>query len=119
MRSLILGISLGLIAAAAPATAGARTIDVRQGDSIQAAVDDARPGDRVEIHPGTYSEAGRACPTDPEDECAVVVTRNDISLVGQPRPGKPVVLRSREGQQRGIAVGRSRLGVCLSRPAEV
>jgi parallel beta-helix repeat protein len=119
MRSLVLGISLGLIAAVAPATAGARTIDVRQGDSIQAAVDAARPGDRVVIHPGRYSEPGRTCPTNPEDQCAVVVTRNRISLVGRPRPGKPVVLRSREGQQRGIAVGRSREGVCLSRPDDL
>ena len=113
MRWLILLIVLGLIA---PAAAGARTIDVRRGDSIQAAVDVARPGDRVVIHPGTYSERGRTCPTVPDEQCAVVVTRNRISVVGRPRPGKPVVLRSREGQQRGIAVGRSRQGVCLNRP---
>ena len=119
MRPLLLGITLGLITAATPSTAAARTIDVRQGDSIQAAVDKARPGDRVEIHPGTYSESGRACPTDPDDQCAVVVTKNDISLVGLPRPGKPVVLESREGQQRGIGVGRSREGVCLSHPEDV
>lgn len=119
MRTLVLAISFGLIAAAAPASAGARTIDVRKGDSIQAAVDRARPGDVVEIHPGTYTEAGRTCPTRPEEQCAVVVTRNRISIVGRPRPGKPVVLRSREGQQRGIAVGKSRLGVCMSRPDEL
>jgi parallel beta-helix repeat protein len=119
MRTLLACITLGLIAAAAPAGAGARTIDVRQGDSIQAAVDRARPGDRVEIHPGTYSEAGRTCPTRPEQQCAVVVTRNRISIAGRPRPGKPVVLQSRAGQERGIAVGKSRLGVCLSRPDEL
>ena len=116
MRTLLLAI---LIAAAVPATAGARTINVHKGDSIQAAVDRARPGDVVEIHPGTYTEAGRECPTRPEEECAVVVTRNRISIVGRPRPGKPVVLRSSDGQQRGIAVGKSRLGVCMRRPDEL
>ena len=51
-------------------SASARTIVVRSGQSIQAAVDRASPGDRILVHPGTYHEAGRACPTDAGSSCA-------------------------------------------------
>jgi cytochrome c peroxidase len=46
-------------AAAAPPTAppgGLRTLRVLSGGSIQAAVDEARPGDTIEVEPGTYRE---------------------------------------------------------------
>src|SRR5260221_7637483 len=35
-----------------------RTITVRAGGSIQAAVDEARPGDTIEVEPGSYKESG-------------------------------------------------------------
>lgn len=115
MRRASLAIALGLAALAFPAAAGARAIHVRPGHSIQAAVNAAKPGDRVVVHPGTYSEPGRPCPSQPLQECAVVIGKDDISLVGR-GAASDVVLRSRSGQHRGIAVGRTGDDDCLSKP---
>jgi parallel beta-helix repeat protein len=40
--------------------ATAKTITVKAGESIQAAVDAAKPGDTVRVLPGDYTESGRA-----------------------------------------------------------
>jgi nitrous oxidase accessory protein NosD len=109
---------LVLIAAAFPAAAGARTIHVGPGESIQAAVDAAEPGDTVKVRPGTYTEAGRPCPMQPGNTCAVVVTEDDIRLVAQSAPEKPVVLRGAGGQDEGIGVGRTADPACLSDPSK-
>lgn len=83
-----------------------RTIVVRPGQSIQAAVDRAQSGDRIVVEPGTYREAGRSCPFDSQQTCAVTVTKDAISLVA--RGGKHrVLLLNSEGLTNGIAVGRS------------
>src|SRR6516164_7266288 len=93
-----------VLALAAPAAA--RVVHVRSGDSIQAAVDEARPGDIVMIAPGTYREAGRPCPTDPSATCAVVVTTDDLTIAGQ-SPGRgAVVLENAGGQDQGLAFAR-------------
>jgi parallel beta-helix repeat protein len=118
MRSAV-GIAIGLLCLAFAAAAEARTIHVRSGQSIQAAVDAARAGDRVLVHPGSYREQGRACPSHPSDTCAVVISKDDVFVIGRPRGGQRVVLRSREGQERGIAVGRTRDGRCLSKPRKL
>jgi cytochrome c peroxidase len=117
MRAVPLGLVLVLLALASPAAA--RTLDVRPGDSIQAAVDAARAGDRVLIHPGSYTEHGRPCPSHPGDTCAVVIRKNGISVVGRTNRGRHAVLRSRPGQERGIAVGKTRDGRCLSKPRKL
>ena len=93
---------LGALLVAAPAQA--KTIRVHPGDSIQAAVDAARPGDKVLVMPGTYRERGGPCPFAPGLTCAVGIKKNGIRLVGASRPGHPVVLRAREDQDDGIAV---------------
>src|SRR6516165_4989401 len=86
--------------------ATARDITVQFGQSIQAAVDLAVPGDRILVQPGTYREPGRHCPTDSSKVCAVVVSKNDISLVAAPGSGRPVILENPGNQMQGIAFGR-------------
>src|SRR5439155_22138843 len=67
---------------AGTASAGVtRTIVVGPGQSIQAAVDLASPGDTILVSPGTYTEAGQPCPTELTVRCAVVVNKDNIDLV--------------------------------------
>lgn len=63
---------------AAPAR-GPRTLAVKPGGSIQAAVDRARPGDTIEVEPGTYKET-------------VLVDVDRITLRGLVREGQRAVL---------------------------
>jgi parallel beta-helix repeat protein len=79
---------------------------VEFGQSIQAAVDAASPGDRITVQPGVYREPGRYCPHDATKVCAVVVAKDDISLVAEPRPGQPVILESMGSQHNGITFAR-------------
>jgi parallel beta-helix repeat protein len=118
MRLAGLLIAVGLVALAAPGAA-ARTLTVRPGHSIQAAVDAAHPGDRVLVRPGRYSERGRTCPNNPKDTCAVVIKTDRISLLGPAGKERKVVLKARKGQARGIAVGRTRDEQCLATHAKV
>ena len=88
------------------ASAEAKVIKVHPGDSIQAAVDQANPGDTVQVAPGTYTETGQPCPTEPSNTCAVVIAKDDISLVGMGGKGKSVTLQG-SGQDDGIGVGNT------------
>lgn len=108
----LLAVALGALLLGAPAEAS--TIRVHPGQSIQAAVDKAGAGDRVLVAPGTYREAGQPCPTDPAHTCAVAIEKNGIRLVGVPSRRHPVVLLARDGQDEGIAVGKSVDAGCLS-----
>jgi nitrous oxidase accessory protein NosD len=83
-----------LVLTAAPAAA--RTMVVRPGESIQAAVDAAPAGTTIVVLPGTYHEPGTTH--------AVTVTRNNIRLIARSTPGAPVILEQSEGQTDGIWV---------------
>src|SRR5262249_50025500 len=83
----------------------ATTWIVHPGESIQDAVDQASPGDTISILPGTYREAGRTCPSDYTQRCAVVISKDDLQIIGASSPGHPVVLENAGGQDQGIAVG--------------
>jgi parallel beta-helix repeat protein len=70
----------------------ARTLIVNPGDSIQAAVDAAKPGDTIEVQPGTYSASG--------DLAVVRVRTSGISL----RASRAAVIDAR-GHRYGVLVG--------------
>ena len=69
VKTTVVALLLAAVAMALPAAAGARTIKVSEGDSIQAAIDAADPGDTIKIKPGTYAEN-------------VWVNKNDITIKG-------------------------------------
>jgi hypothetical protein len=91
---------LAAVFCAAPAAA--RDIQVQPGQSIQAAVDQAAPGDHILVVPATYHEAGRPCPGSPAQRCAVSVTQDDISLIALSDATHAVVLENAGGQDNGI-----------------
>jgi parallel beta-helix repeat protein len=62
-----------------PPARGPQTFTVRVGGSIQAAVDEARPGDTIEVEPGSYKES-------------VLVDIDRITLRGLVREGRRAVL---------------------------
>jgi parallel beta-helix repeat protein len=102
-----------VLAFAVPAEA--KTIHVHKGQSIQAAVDRANPGDRILVAPGVYREDGKPCPAVSAQTCAVAIQENGIKLIGVGSKRHPVVLRARDGQGAGIEVAKeSQSGDCLS-----
>ncbi len=74
-----------------------KTIVVRPGDSIQAAIDRARPGTRIYILAGTYKELQN--PTN-----ALTITKNGLTIIGQATKKKRVVLENAGNQRNGIVV---------------
>lgn len=79
-------LTIGLAVVCIPATAGAAKTVLYPGDSIQAAVDIAAPGDQIIVMPGEYFGPAGA------DE-AVRIKKDGISLIGKPDGDDKVILR--------------------------
>ena len=94
---------VAVLAAALPAPAAA-TITVSPGDSIQKAVNEARPRETVKVKPGTYKEDAHNCPAE-EGTCAVLIKKG-IELIGLTEEGNPVVLKAKDGEHQGIEAAR-------------
>jgi parallel beta-helix repeat protein len=117
MRQVAFIVVAGLVVVGGPNLARAeavRTLFVHPGESIQAAVDRAAPGDRIVVLPGSYTEEGRSCPTDPTDVCAVVIAKNGITLQGQSQGARHVVISNAGGQAVGVEVAATGDPSCLT-----
>jgi parallel beta-helix repeat protein len=89
---------LGLAVASAPTTASAAVVDVEAGQSIQAAVDGAAPGDTIRVKPGDYTEMEA-------DAVAAVRITKPLKLVALGAPGKVRILwNGLDAQRDGILV---------------
>jgi parallel beta-helix repeat protein len=94
--------AVALLSLLVPASAGAATIHVSAGQSIQAAVDAAAPGDAIVVGPGTYRERGRRCRGLHVHRCAVLVRKPRIRLIARSTPSHPVILQARHRQDLGF-----------------
>ena len=74
---ILLGIALFAFAPAATA----KVLRVSSGDSIQAAIDAASPGDTILVDPGTYQE-------DPTSDYGLRISTDNLRLIGKVRPGQ-------------------------------
>ena len=75
----------------------ATTFDVFPGDSIQAAINAASPGDKVVVHPGVYHES-------------LLIKKNDIRLWGSGASTKGTVLEPPKSSKRCMHGGS---GICI------
>jgi len=82
-------------------TSLARTIVVHPGESIRAALTQAKSGDRIQVLPGVYHEGVAG------DLNAISVNLSGIHIVGLSSPSRPVVLENAGGQSFGIWVSPS------------
>jgi len=94
--ALALWIVVPALLAASPAAA--KTLVVKPGQSIRAALDQAQPGDKVLVLPGVYHEGSAG------DLNALTLGKDGIELVGLSTPQHPVVLENAGGQSYGLWV---------------
>ncbi len=83
------------------------TIVVRPGQSIQAAIDKARPGTRIYVLAGTYKEAANSTN-------GLNVSKSGISLIGQQTRTRQVILENAGNQRNGIVVVPPDRTECMS-----
>jgi parallel beta-helix repeat protein len=93
---------LGLALWGTPTVATAKSWTVKPGDSIQAAVDNASPGDTINVMPGDYTEASATATS--RGPAAVWITKS-LKLVAKSKlPDTKVRLLAGAGQDHGIVV---------------
>src|SRR5437762_12925961 len=83
-----------VLALAGGSPAGAKTVVVHSGESIQEALDAAPAGTTIRVEPGTYHEA--------PDTRAVTVTKDGIRLVAASRPRRRGLLEPSWAQTQRI-----------------
>ena len=87
---------LGLAVVCTPEAATAALFTVQPGESIQAAVDAAAPGDTVKVMPGVYAGTGAG-------SAAVRITKR-LKLIAKSKPDEKVRILPYAGQTDGILV---------------
>ncbi len=118
VRVAAIALAAGAAVLGFPALSGAATtIIVRPGQSIQAAVDAASPGDTILVEPGSYAEPGVACPANPVQACGVAISKDGIRLIGLTHGRRHVALVNPGGQDVGIQVAKTGDPACLGDPA--